>query len=84
MKIGIPFSELFLENMTLIRGTPPCTPHMEVPPGDIATDMAQLRNIRTHASPRLRFVGLSSSLYNKILMIIQVTLTTVVDFNLLL
>ena len=32
MKIDIPFSEFFLENMTLTRGTPPCTPHMEVPP----------------------------------------------------
>ena len=31
MKIYIPFSEFFLENMTLILGTPPCTPHMEVP-----------------------------------------------------
>ena len=28
----MPFSEFFLENMTLTRGTPPCTPHMEVPP----------------------------------------------------
>ena len=25
-------TEFFLENMTLTRGTPPCTPHMEVPP----------------------------------------------------
>ena len=32
MKIDIPFSEFFLENMTLTRGTPPCTPHLEVPP----------------------------------------------------
>ena len=32
-KMSIPFSEFFLENMTLIRGTPPCTPHIEVPPG---------------------------------------------------
>ena len=31
-KIDIPFSEFFLENVTLTRGTPPCTPHMEVPP----------------------------------------------------
>ena len=33
LQIYIPFSEFFLENMTLIRGTPPCTSHLEVPPG---------------------------------------------------
>ena len=31
-KIDIPFSEFFLENVTLTRGTSPCTLHMEVPP----------------------------------------------------
>ena len=30
VKNHVPFSEFFLENMTLIRGTPPCTPHVEV------------------------------------------------------
>ena len=28
----MPFSEFSLENVTLTRGTPPCAPHMEVPP----------------------------------------------------
>ena len=31
MKNWHTLSEFFLTNMTLTRGTPPCTPHMEVP-----------------------------------------------------
>ena len=44
MKNDIPFSEFSLKNMILIRGTPPCTPHMEVPPADPAIIHRKIRH----------------------------------------
>ena len=64
----MPFSEFFLENMTLIRGTPPCTPHMEVRPRDfdrqnIAQGMADKKRPDLYVAFTLSFCFLNHLKY---------------------